>query len=350
MRQRPAVPVALARSLEELCDELRRLVRRDVERRDERELLAIAAQGVGDTSFALDVPCERALERWQRELARRAPLSLLTEERGWTHLGPGRRGVRELRDFDHGGWCVVIDPIDGTRNLASGLRSAWTAIALVPPVSRPPRQRDVVAGLLSELPTALMSRWRRLSSLGARPTRELHELGRARAAARRLRRAVLATPRGFDPAAPGYWSFFRYTSAQRPLLAAVEARFFERMEREHGLALRHAFDDQYISNAGQLALLALGTYRMIVDARAHVSARGGPQGTSSKPYDVAAALAVASAAGCVVQAPDGSPLDFPLDATTPVSFAGYANPRIARVAGPLVAAELARGCRAGARR
>jgi fructose-1,6-bisphosphatase/inositol monophosphatase family enzyme len=334
------VPRALAAELERLCDTLRVATSRELARHNGAALLAVVGEGAGDATFALDRPCERAIERWQRELARRAPLSVLSEESGWTHLAPGRRGgVRELDTFDHGGWRIVIDPIDGTRNLAAGLRSAWTAIAVAPSGATRPSQLDVTAGLLSELPTPLMGRFRRLSSLGREPRVALHDAADGRV----LRRAGLRAPRGFDPRAPGYWSFFRYTPAQRPWLAALEARFFARMEREHGLVLRHAFDDQYISNAGQLALLALGTYRMIVDARAHVAEHAGIAGTTSKPYDVAGAIAVARAAGCVVTAPDGAGLDFMLDATTPVGFAGYANARVARAAAPLLAAELGHG-------
>ncbi|TAJ23570.1 MAG: hypothetical protein EPO68_02785 [Planctomycetota bacterium] len=342
---RRELPTELRRELLALCDELRALASKSLARSSRAALLRIAAHGAGDVTFALDVPCERAVERWHARLARRAPLSVLTEETGWRHLGPGRSRVRELADGDHGGWSIVIDPIDGTRNLAAGLRSAWTAIAVVPPLARAPRFADVSGGLLSELPTSAMHRWRRLSSLAQRPTLELHEIGRARP----LERRPLRVSSSFDPRAPGYWSFFRYTPAQRPLLAAVEARFFERMRRAHALELRCAFDDQYISNAGQLALLSLGAYRMIVDARALVAERARIPGTSSKPYDVAGALAVARAAGCVVAAPDGAALDFPLDATTPVSFAGYGNARIARAARPLVADELARAIRAAQR-
>lgn len=339
------VPRELARELCALCDELRARCTRALARQDREALLRIAGQGAGDVTFALDVPCERAIERWHERCARRAPLSVLTEDRGWRHLGPARGRARELASGDHGGWSVVIDPIDGTRNLAAGLRSAWTAVAVVPPLARAPRFADVRGGLLSELPATTMHRWRRLSSLAGRATYELHELGRARP----LRRGALRAPRGFDPRAPGYWSFFRYSAAQRPLLARVEARFFERMRRTHALEPRHAFDDQYISNAGQLALLALGTYRMIVDARALVGQRARIAGTSSKPYDVAAALEVARAAGCVIASPDGGALDFPLDASTPVSFAGYGNAKIARAARPLVAVELARAFRAARR-
>ena len=50
-------------------------------------------------------------------------------------------------------------------------------------------------------------------------------------------------------------------------------------------------------------------------------------GVTSKPYDLAGAVVCARAAGAIVTAAESGPLDFPIDATTPVGFAGYANLR-----------------------
>ncbi len=57
------------------------------------------------------------------------------------------------------------------------------------------------------------------------------------------------------------------------------------------------------------------------------------------PYDVAGAIVVAREAGAVVDAADGSTLDFPIDCTTPVSFVAWANaPTRARLAPHLASA------------
>ena len=92
------------------------------ERGETASLSREVAQGVGDTTFAMDVCAERAIEAWMDEQARRGPLSVLTEDAGWRHRGPdGAGGWRELSDFAHGGPRFVVDPIDGTRGLAGGL-------------------------------------------------------------------------------------------------------------------------------------------------------------------------------------------------------------------------------------
>ncbi len=280
-------------------------------------------QGAGDVTFAIDLPAERVLTEWLAEVARAEPVSLLTEDAGWRHAGPdGRGGVRELDGFVHGGPRIVVDPIDGTRNLMADLRAAWTVIGVCAAGDDAPRQRDVVLGVLTEIPDSR-----------ARLAREMCA-ARGRGARMRTRELVADGDVSFERlrcdanerADHGYFPFFRYMPDTRPAIARIEADFFARLERDEGADARSCYDDQYISNGGQLALLALGSYRMIADLRAHIGLRRGVPTLTSKPYDIAGALLVASEVGCVVTAADGSVLDFPLDATTPVGFVGWHNP------------------------
>jgi fructose-1,6-bisphosphatase/inositol monophosphatase family enzyme len=311
-----------------LCDELREVTRaalaaaeRDATGAAGAALARPHGQGAGDVTFGLDVPSERHIEEWLERAAREEPLSLLTEDSGWRHLGPdGRGGARALDGFDHGGPRVAIDPIDGTRNLMADLRSAWTLVSFAPAGPGEPRLSDLVGGFLAEIPPSNAATYRVLTASAGSCELAEHDLaGGTRLRARRLR---------VDPTARverGYFPFFRYEPAHRPALARLERAFFERLARHEGTDPRAVYDDQYISSAGQLALLALGTYRMVVDARALVARRAGVSAVTSKPYDVAGAILCARAAGAVVTAADGSELDFPLDATTPVDFVGYAN-------------------------
>lgn len=280
-------------------------------------LMRIRGQGVGDVTYGIDVPAEETLAHWFEERARREPLSLLTEETGWRHLGPAPGGgVRELASFDHGGVRIVVDPIDGTRNLMTDVRSAWCVLALAPPGAHPPRQRDVELGVLVEIPHSR-----------GRATR-VFDAARGAGCLFRMDRDVpsIRLDAGSDARADhGYFPFFKYMPDQRAEIAAIETAFFARLEEHERADVRNCYDDQYIANAGQLALLALGTYRMIADLREHLARRRGRATLTGKPYDVAGALICAEEAGCVVTTPEGSALDFPLDATTPVGFVGWAN-------------------------
>ena len=278
--------------------------------------------GAGDTTFGLDVPAERELGEWLEENARRGPLSVLSEDAGWRHLGPGKRGRPvELGGFDHGGPRISVDPIDGTRVLMTDLRSAWSVIGLAGPGADVPRLAEVEIGVLSEIPDTRAGSFRRLAaSRGAGCTLEMRTIGD-----RELRKPRRITTGTDDRADHGFFPFFRYAADQRPALAAIEAAFFARLASKERAEVRACYDDQYTSNGGQLALLALGSYRMIADLRAWESSRRHRAGITSKPYDVAGAVLCAREAGSVVEAADGGELDFPLDAETPVSFVGWVN-------------------------
>ncbi|MDF1797654.1 MAG: hypothetical protein P1V81_00630 [Planctomycetota bacterium] len=322
-------------------------------------LADIAGAGVGDTTFALDVEPEAVVLAWSEECARRGPLSVLTEDSGWRHLGPGPNGeVRTLGGFDHDGPCIIVDPVDGTRNLMFDLRSAWCELALVPPRTgraAPPRQSEVAAGMLVELPPSRAGRglrlrgwcqgWAPAQALG--PDRTAPERGCLEdlfdlpteptddLVLVRSRALAVDDDRRVDN---GFLPFFRYHPHQRAPLAAVEAAFFARLEAHEGADLRDVYDDQYISNAGQLVLLAQGRYRFLADLRAALARTDGGPPVTSKPYDLAGAVVCARGAGAVVHDAFGADLDFPLDATTPVAWVAYHNLATAERLAPHLAA------------
>jgi hypothetical protein len=295
-------------------------------------------EGAGDTSYGVDEASETVLHEWALEIARLQPLSLLSEGRGWRHLGPRPGGVRELEGFDHGGPRIVVDPVDGTRNLMTDLRSAWSVVGLAGPGAGLPRQKELVFGMLSEIPDTRAASYRRLSAMRGGPChfeeRTFYKGGPI------VKPLELHT--GSDARVDhGYFPFFKYMADQRPQIAAVEARFLERLERAEGAEVRSCWDDQYISNGGQLALLSIGTYRMIADLRAHLAQRRGQPTLTTKPYDIAGALLCAQAAGCILTAVDGSELDFPIDVATPVSWVGWVNEATRARLAPHLAAALA---------
>jgi hypothetical protein len=92
------------------------------------------------------------------------------------------------------------------------------------------------------------------------------------------------------------------------------------------------FDDEYIASGGQLHELIAGRDRFVADLRPLVD----PTAFACHPYDVCTAMLLEEAGG-VVTDPRGGPLDVPLDTTTPVAWAGYANPTLAARLGPILA-------------
>lgn len=309
-----------------LCDRLRDAVRRalvDAIRADDLERIARpTSRGRGDWTYGLDLPGEREIAAWQAEVARSRALSVLTEDGGWRHMGPGPGGgAVELDGFGHGGPRIAFDPVDGTRNLMADLRPAWTVVSFAPPGDGEPRLADLTAGIVAELPES-RARTRRtlVAERGGACSIAVHEL--ATGALEEERRLTADSDGRADH---GYFPFFRYLADLRPATAELEAAFFARLAAHEGADVRNCYDDQYITSAGQLVLLALGTYRFVVDPRAFLAERRGRPTVTTKPYDLAGALLVAEAAGCALTDPLGRALDFPIDTDTPVSWVGYAN-------------------------
>ncbi len=332
--------------------ELSRMIRSGVRRHvasaiGEGSLAALAhhaAEGVGDVTFALDEPAERAVEAWMHARALRGPLSVLTEDTGWRHVGPAPSGGwQALGDFDHGGPRIAFDPIDGTRNLLGDLRSGWVVVSFCDPGPAAPHLSDVTGGLLVEIPPSLGGCCREIWA------------SRGNGCQMQTSRIVDGSTAAATPGLPGplrvddsdrcdhgYFPFFRYAPAVRPAIARVEAAFFKLLEAELGADIRHCWDDQSCASADQLVHLMTGRYRMLCDLRPRVELPGNERPTPTKPYDVAGAMLCAAEAGVVLTDTHGAELDFELDCVTPVDWIGYANgPTAAKLAGPLSKAILA---------
>ncbi len=310
----------------ELCDRIRsatlEALAAALKSGDMSAVATAKAEGAGDTTYGLDLPSEALIEAWFESEASRHPLSVLTEDSGWRHGAPDPAGGwKKLDGFDHGGPRIAFDPVDGTRNLMTNLRSAWTVVSFAGPGKDQPRFVDVWAGIVAELPDSRAGQWRRLSATRNSPC--LLEVF-TRDGAVELERRELVVDQD-DRADHGYFPFFRYMPDLRPAIAQLEAAFFERLQRLEGADVRNCYDDQYITSAGHFVLLSLGTYRMLVEPRAFLAQRRGRPTVPTKPYDMAGAMVCALAAGCEITSPTGEEIDFPIDTQTPVSYVGYAN-------------------------
>jgi hypothetical protein len=123
-----------------------------------------------------------------------------------------------------------------------------------------------------------------------------------------------------------YATVCRFFPGARDLLAALDDELCHRLysNQPHSIAI---FEDQQCT-AGQLYGLATGQDRFIADLRPLVqpvlAARSRHAGHCCHPYDICTML-IAEEAGVIVTAPDGQPLDAPLDTETNVAWLGYAN-------------------------
>jgi fructose-1,6-bisphosphatase/inositol monophosphatase family enzyme len=220
-------------------------------------------------------------------------------------------------------WTVIVDTIDGTRGFMYDKRAAWCLAAAAPHGGS---LRDIVAAAMTELPTVKQGAADQLSSVrgtGVRAERV--------ALTDESRTPLTVRPSSNTDLEHGFAQFAKYLVPGKVPLAELEAELFQR------IGASTVFDDQYISSGGQLHELLTGRDRFVADLR--------PLVTSSPfvchPYDVCTAMLLEEAGG-VVTDPWGRTLDAPLDTTSPVAWAGYANQALADRIGPVLR-ELADG-------
>jgi fructose-1,6-bisphosphatase/inositol monophosphatase family enzyme len=269
------------------------------------DMAAIEGQTSADTIFAIDRVADDALVDWF--------------EAHWTGVELVSEGLDEPVVI--GGdpeWTVIVDSIDGTRGLMYDKRSAWCLAAAAPHGGS---LRDVVAAAMTELPTTKQGLTDQLSATrGSGIVAERVDVRDGH------RRALPVQPSTATDLEHGFAVVSKFFIPGKVALAELETELFAR------LGSREVFDDEYISSGGQLHELIAGRDRFVADLRPLVD----PGAFACHPYDVCTAMLLEEAGGIVTD-PRGGPLDAPLDTTTSVAWAGYANPTLAGRIGPILA-------------
>jgi fructose-1,6-bisphosphatase/inositol monophosphatase family enzyme len=269
------------------------------------DMAVIEGQTSADTIYAIDRVADDALVEWF--------------EAHWPDVELVSEGLEEpVVIGENPAWTVIVDSIDGTRGLMYDKRPAWSLAAAAP---RAGSLRDVVAAAMTELPTMKQGLVDQLS--GARGG----GINAERIDVRDGTRAPLVVhPSTATDLEHGFAAVAKFFVPGKVALAQLETELFTR------LGSRNVFDDEYISSGGQLHELIAGRDRFVADLRPLVD----PDAFACHPYDICTAMLLEEAGG-VVTDPHGAPLDVPLDTTTAVAWAGYANPALAAKIGPILA-------------
>ncbi len=326
----------MVRDAAALVDQLRRIhgaIREAVvaacERTAVEHLAAPVGVEAGDTIFAIDRVSEAVLLEHFEALARRWPCVLVAEGLGATGritlpagLAPAEAEV-----------IIIVDPIDGTRGLMYQKRPAWVLTGVAPNRGAATTLADITLAVQTEIPLIKQhlcdSLWVVEGVLGG------ERLNRLTGAAQPLR----PRPSTAVTIAQGFGNLARFFPGPRALLAELDDALVARLLGPAPPGQAQAFEDQYISSAGQLYELMMGHDRWTADVRPLVWAQRGQSGLCCHPYDLCTE-AIARAAGVIVTDASGAPLTAPLDVATDVAWAGYANAELHRQVAPVLSALL----------
>lgn len=315
--------------------ELRDALRQHTQTQAVEEMARAVRDDEGDTIFGIDVAVEELLLRRCEEWGAEQHFTVLAEglpAAGVEFGRPGRGGPP---------FRLLVDPIDGTRGLMYDKRSAWCLMGAAPDRGADTRLQDVEVAVMTELPTTRQNVCDVLWAIDGEPTAgERHDLVRGTVS------TCAVQPSTATDLRHGFASVANYFPGGKSRIAALEEAVLERAMGGWNPEKAEVYTDQYICTGGQLAEVALGRDRFIMDVRPLVYRKlGVSSALACRPYDLAAWL-VGQQAGCVVRDPFGAPLDAPLDLTTNVSFAFYGNQALADLLVPIVREEVERhlGC------
>lgn len=297
-------------------------------------LAAPVAEEGGDTIFSIDRISEAVLLEHFATLAQEWSCVLIAEGLGRS----GRVVLPERMDDSRAELRIIVDPIDGTRGLMYQKRSAWILTGVAPNNGPLTCLTDIELAVMTEIPLLKQhlsdSLWA-VAGQGAQGERFNRLSGE--------RTPLMLHPSRATNIAQGYGGIARFFPGARDILAAIDDALVERVlgPQQRGVAL--AFEDQYISSGGQLYELIMGHDRWIADLRPLAEAilwqRGKALGLCCHPYDMCTEL-IAREAGVLVADARGYQLDAPLDVTTDVTWAGYANRAIYAQVAPVLRALL----------
>ena len=324
----PRNPAYFVERLRALGLRLREAVGQGISTSTADQLSTATGDRGGDTIYRLDEHGEEALLDFCAGWAEELPFLLVAEG-----LEGGGQVFPQGADPDSLAFTLIVDPIDGTRGLMYGKRSAWALFGVAPPPGpdRYPTLADIRVALQAELPTARAALadvlW---AACGQGVDAETHDL-RTGALTRFVPR-----PSSAAGLAGGFAAISKFFPGAKAAAARLEEDLFLELLGPPTGGSPQVFDDEYISSGGQLYELMMGHDRFLADLRPllHDLSEGVPR-LCCHPYDVCTEL-IAREAGVVVTDAFGRRLDAPLDTTSPVAWVGYANQQIRQKVEPVL--------------
>jgi fructose-1,6-bisphosphatase/inositol monophosphatase family enzyme len=306
--------------VDRLIDFQRRVRQLLIDARQSTDLHNVSRDSAADTIYAIDELVEPMLEDFCRDWAKTTPLILIAEgiedENGIEGFKTYPQGTAEADTQIR----LIVDPIDGTRGIMFDKRPAWALAGVAPNKGPATRLSDIQVSVMTELPTSKMGHadvlWA-IKGHGAHARRDDLTTGATR--------ELKFHPSPATTISHNFAMVFNAFPGTRVKGAELMEHLIAHLIPPADIPRATVFDDQYISTGGQFYELLVGHDVFNADVRPQLfQMQSLPIGMCCHPYDCAAWL-VPHEAGVILTDGAGAPLDGPLDVTTPISWAGYAN-------------------------
>jgi fructose-1,6-bisphosphatase/inositol monophosphatase family enzyme len=292
---------------------------------------AVTRSTQADTIYAIDADVEPVLEDFCREWSRTTPLVLIAEGIENEHGNEGVRVFPEGTREEDAATRLIVDPIDGTRGIMYDKRSAWALAGVAPNRGPVTRLSDVQVAVMTELPTSkagfgdVLWATRGRGAIGERVDLRSNDT-----------QPLTLSPSKAKNIDHGFATVSNFFPGTKVLASELMEAIVRNLVGAADVTRATVFDDQYISTGGQFYELIVGHDRFNADLRPlFYKVQEQPEGLCCHPYDCATML-IAEEAGVVLTNGLGQPLDGPLDVTTGIAWAGFANRDLQRAIEPIL--------------
>ncbi|MBO6586238.1 MAG: hypothetical protein JJ953_09060 [Gracilimonas sp.] len=219
---------------------------------------------------------------------------------------------------------LIIDPIDGTREIMYDKRSAWILTGVAPNKGPETNLEDIFLSIQTEIPVIKQDLFSFVSAEKNKGAFE--EVYNANTLEPVSDRKKLTSSSAAD-LSHGYAVFVNFFPGAKTHISQIEEQFLSKvLIEEQGNAL--VFSDQYLSTGGQIFLLASGKYRMVADLRNSISSQHDLDNIlCCHPYDLCTFL-IAREAGCIISSPKDKNLNYNLSTSLDIDWIGFANKKL----------------------
>jgi fructose-1,6-bisphosphatase/inositol monophosphatase family enzyme len=319
----------IAESIKKLHEIIRDEVVSACENSDLQQLSEVAHEGKEDTIYFIDrVSEKRIIGYFENEIINIAPVILIAEgiaENGNIVLPAGTSA--EDAEFR-----IIMDPIDGTRELMYQKRSAWILTGIAPNKGKDTNLQDIEFAIQTEIPTVKQHLSDIVSGYKGKGI-EAYRYNRISGD----QQSINLQPSSAKSIKHGFAMIARFFHGARDILAQIDEETIMSIlgNVQGGKAL--CFEDQYLSTGGQIYELISGHDRFVADLRPLLedvlAERGVSLGLCCHPYDLCTEL-IAREAGVIITDENGNPVQAILNVTDNISWIGYANSSIKKQVEP----------------
>ena len=292
------------------------------------DLWKVASVGEGDVVFKIDKYSSDLIMDYFSKWGEETPLILIDEEFGTLHFPKGlEQDDYKLR--------IILDRLDGSREIAFDLRTAWILTGAAINKGEKTSLNDIFVAMQTSIPTTREYISEVLiSEDGKKPILERFNILK-----NKVEEVLSLTPSKAKTIKYGKVSVVNFFPGAKKEIGEFEDKLFFKLFGPVKKNQALAYNDQWICSAGQSYALATGKYRFVADLRPLteriLNKRDEKLGLCCKPYDICTKR-IAVDAGCIITDEHGNDLNPRLDTVTNLTWAGYANKNIRNEVEPVL--------------